>query len=143
MKRSIKVAVRSGSSVVALIGAVFLFAGSAHAQFGAAPGSQGAQANQLPLSGKGAQNGSVVAVQNPVPGTTTSVNTLNPAVQVQGPFGGSTSSTTTTPFSGKLGFRDAINRGDSHTTLDRLVWRRQCVKHKERAAWREAPCSQT
>ncbi len=73
--------------------------------------SQAATASQLPLSGKTAQNGSVNAVQNPVPGTTSSVNTLNPSVSVQGSFAGSADSTGKMPFSGKLGFHDAITRG--------------------------------
>ena len=48
---------------------------------------------------------------NPVPGTTTSVNTLNPTMQVQGPYAGSADSTAAMPFSGKLRFREAIQRG--------------------------------
>ncbi len=45
---------------------------------------QGTQANPIPLSGRIGQNGSVKATQSPVPGTTTSVDTINPTVQVQG-----------------------------------------------------------
>jgi outer membrane protein TolC len=74
----------------------------------AGPG-QPARANQEPLSGRAAQSGSVTAAESPVPGTTTSVNTLNPTVQVQGPFAGS--STGKTPFSGQLSLREAIERG--------------------------------
>src|SRR5919198_1310686 len=51
--------------------------------------SQGSQAAQLPLSGRNQQAGSVTAIQSPVPGTTTSVNTINPSIQVQGPYAGS------------------------------------------------------
>src|SRR5215468_9894754 len=51
--------------------------------------AEGTQANPLPLSGRSGQVGSVTATQLPVPGTTTSVNTINPTVQVQGPYGGS------------------------------------------------------
>jgi outer membrane protein TolC len=76
----------------------------------AAP-AQGSQANQLPLSGRSAQGGGVTATQSPVPGATTSVNTINPAVQVQGPYAGSASSTSRIPFSGRLSFREAIERG--------------------------------
>src|SRR5258708_2259288 len=45
---------------------------------------------QLPLSGRPAQSGSVSAIESPVPGTTTSVNTVNATTQVQGPYSGST-----------------------------------------------------
>ena len=84
----------------------------AHAQFGggAAP-PQGSQASQLPLSGRTGQSGGVTAAQSPIPGTTTSVNTLNPTVQVSGTFSGSTNSTGKMPFSGKLPLREAVARG--------------------------------
>ena len=43
------------------------------------------QAIQLPLSGRTAtQNGSVNSIQTSIPGVTSSVNTLNSSVQVQG-----------------------------------------------------------
>lgn len=58
-----------------------------------------------------AQTGSVTATQLPVPGTTTSVNTLNPTIQIQGPFTGSATSTATMPFTGRLSLRDAVQRG--------------------------------
>jgi outer membrane protein TolC len=58
-----------------------------------------------------AQTGSVTAAQLPVPGTTTSVNTLNPTIQIQGPFAGSASSTDAMPFAGRLSLRDAVQRG--------------------------------
>jgi len=66
---------------------------------------------QLPLSGRGGQNGSVTPAQTPVPGVTTSVNTLNTTVQVQGPYAGSASSISKSPFLGKLSLRDAVERG--------------------------------
>ncbi|HEY4838869.1 MAG TPA: hypothetical protein VIH72_09690, partial [Candidatus Acidoferrales bacterium] len=88
-----------------------VFANGAFAQGPAQTQTQGTQANPLPLSGKIGQNGSVKATQAPVPGTTTSVDTINPTVQVQGPYAGSTSSTAKMPFSGKLSLRDAIARG--------------------------------
>jgi outer membrane protein TolC len=69
-----------------------------------------AQTIQLPLSGRSTQGGSVSATQTAIPGTTNSVNTINPAVQVQGPFGGSASSTTKLPFSGRLSLREAVDR---------------------------------
>lgn len=70
--------------------------------------SLSAQTTQLPLSGRSGQSGSVNTVQTPVPGLTSSVNTLNSSVQVQGPYAGSAPSAK--PFSGKLSFRDAIDR---------------------------------
>jgi outer membrane protein TolC len=82
------------------------------AQIGAPPASsQGSQATTLPLSGRNQQTGSVTAIQSPVPGTTTSVNTINPSVQVQGPYAGSASSTLASPFNGKLSLREAVERG--------------------------------
>ncbi|MFL6449020.1 MAG: TolC family protein [Bryobacteraceae bacterium] len=67
-------------------------------------------ANQLQLSGRGSQTGSVTASQAAIPGVTSSVNTLNSTVQTQGPFAGSASSVSR-PFSGKLSFKDALDRG--------------------------------
>ena len=66
-------------------------------------------AQQIPLSGRSAQGGSVNATQTAVPGTTSSVNTLNTTVQVQGPYQGSALSDK--PFSGTLGLRGAVERG--------------------------------
>src|SRR5229473_7024752 len=81
----------------------------------AAQGS-GAQASAaqpllVPLSGRTTQTGAVVATQTPVPGPTTGINTLNPAVSVQGPFTGSVSGATRRPFSGTLSLQDAVQRG--------------------------------
>ncbi len=56
------------------------------------------------------QAGSVTTTQLPVPGTTTSINTLNPSVTVQGPYGGSASSVGAMPFSGRLSLADALSR---------------------------------
>jgi len=89
------------------LAAIFLFAASAFAQVGGAPG---AMVNQLPLSGRTVQDGSVTATQSPVPGTTTSVNTINPTLQVSGSFAGSVGSAATLPFSGKLSLREAVGR---------------------------------
>jgi len=72
------------------------------------PPPPGTQAAQLPLSGRTTQTGSVATAQTPVPGLTSSVNTLNTSVQVQGPFTGSTPGAR--PFTGKLALRDAVNR---------------------------------
>jgi outer membrane protein TolC len=91
---------------------LFLASVPAIAQIGVpnAP-SQGSLANQLSLSGIGNQSGSVTAVQSPVSGTTTSVNTLNSSVQVLGPYSGSTNGSAAKPFTGTLTFIDAIHRG--------------------------------
>jgi outer membrane protein TolC len=83
----------------------------AFSQITAPVSSQGSQAATLPLSGRNPQGGSVTATQSPVPGTTTSVNTINPSIQVQGPYTGSSSSTVTAPFNGRLSLRDSIERG--------------------------------
>src|SRR6266516_4808483 len=72
---------------------------------------QGSQAAPLPLSGRSPQGGSVTAIQSAVPGTTTSVNTINPSIQVQGPYAGSVNGALRRPFSGKLSLREAIERG--------------------------------
>jgi outer membrane protein TolC len=76
---------------------------------GAASGNS--EATPLPLSGRTDQGGSVKASEAPIAGATTSVNTINPTVQVQGAYAGSVSGTKATPFSGMLTLRDAIDRG--------------------------------
>lgn len=82
------------------------------AQLGPPSGQQqSSTANQLPLSGRTAQSGSVVATESPVPGATTSVNTINPTVTVQGAYAGSVRSAAKRPFSGKLSLQEAIARG--------------------------------
>lgn len=99
------------TSAAALILAV-LSASPAAAQIGSgATQPQASMATQLPLSGRSGQTGTVEATQAPVPGTTTSVNTLNPTVQVAGPYTGSANSTAKLPFSGKLSLREAVQRG--------------------------------
>jgi outer membrane protein TolC len=72
--------------------------------------SQSSQATPLPLSGRNQQGGSVTATETAVPGTTTSVNTINPTVQVLGPYSGSASSVGKLPFSGTLSLREAVDR---------------------------------
>ncbi len=103
---------RFGSCAATFAFALCLFAASAHAQFGAAAAQsqQGTSANPLPLSGRGGPGGGVIATQTAVPGTTTSVNTLNPTVQVSGSFSGSANSTSARPFSGKLSLQEAVDR---------------------------------
>ena len=90
-------------AAILCLGALFISPHSAQ--------SQSAQPTPLPLSGRSGQSGSVTAVESPIAGTTTSVDTINPTVQVQGPFTGSASSTAKLPFSGKLSLREAIARG--------------------------------
>ena len=103
MQRRRRLTARIGASITP-----FLIAASAVAQTGQPAGKQPATSNQLPLSGRTGQNGSVTATESPVPGTTTSVNTINPSVQVQGPYAGSAQSRP--PFSGKLSLREAVER---------------------------------
>src|SRR5580692_12995976 len=95
------------------VAAALLLATPGFAQFGAPAGqSQGTQAAQLPLSGRTAQtNGSVKTSEAPAPSTTATVNTLSPSVQVQGAYAGSTPGVANMPFSGKLGLREAVQRG--------------------------------
>ncbi len=69
----------------------------------------GSLANQVPLSGRPGQGGSVSAGQSPVAGTTNSVNTINPTIQVQGPFSGSVPGGPA--ISDKLSLQDAVKRG--------------------------------
>jgi outer membrane protein TolC len=73
-------------------------------------GSSTSQASPLPLSGRTGQSGSANTISTPVPGLTSSVNTLNTAVQIQGPYQGSVRDGTK-PLTGKLSLRDAISRG--------------------------------
>jgi outer membrane protein TolC len=86
---------------------LLLFLGALARAQGPPPGTEPAQ---LPLSGRGGQGSSVNTVQTPVPGVTSSVNTLNTSVQVQGPYAGSVAGTQK-PFSGKLSLREAVARG--------------------------------
>jgi outer membrane protein TolC len=98
----------------AVLSSLFVLVAMAPGVFGqtgsAVTSSTGTQANQLPLSGRTQQTGSVTATETAVPGTTNSINTINPTVQVQGSFTGSASSLTKIPFSGKLSLREAIER---------------------------------
>jgi outer membrane protein TolC len=83
----------------------------ATAQFPVPQAQQTTQPVQLPLSGRTAQtSGSVSTTETSVPGVTTSVDTLNLNVQVQGQYSGSTLGIAKMPFNGKLGFQEAILR---------------------------------
>jgi outer membrane protein TolC len=97
---------------LALLGAL-LYAAPALGQIAPpAAQTQTTQAVQLPLSGRTAQtNGTVKTSEVPAPSTTATVNTLNPNVQVQGAYAGSTPSVAKMPFNGRLGLREAIQRG--------------------------------
>ncbi len=107
--------VRGDRSATILVFAIIFFSPCAYAQFRPTgrqvSESPGTQANQLPLSGRTGQTGGVTTTQTPTPGTTTSVNTINPAIQAQGPFGGSVSGAARMPFSGRLSLREAVERG--------------------------------
>jgi outer membrane protein TolC len=96
-----------------IVAVTLLFAAPVFAQLGAPSGpSQGTQAIQLPLSGRTAQSGGAVKTSEaPAPSTTATVNTLSPSVNVQGNYAGSTPGTAKMPFNGKLGFKEAIQRG--------------------------------
>ncbi len=113
MKSPIPIRSSVAAPLLALAAVIIFSALPIRAQLGPPPASssQGSQAVQLPLSGRAGQNGSVNTTQTPVPGATTSVNTLNSTVQVQGPYAGSADSTGKIPFSGKLSLREAIDRG--------------------------------
>lgn len=103
---------RFGSAIFSTFLAVIFLGSSALAQNPTAPqSSSGSAATVLPASGRNVQGGSVNATEQPVAGTTTSVNTLNPSVQVSGPYSGSARSTTAQPFSGKLSLAEALQRG--------------------------------
>ncbi|HEV2522695.1 MAG TPA: TolC family protein [Candidatus Acidoferrales bacterium] len=99
--------------LAAILAPALLIAAPAFAQLGPpASQSQTTLATQLPLSGRAAQSGgSVKTSELPAPSATASVNTLNPNVQIQGAYAGSTPGVATQPFSGKLGLREAILRG--------------------------------
>ena len=94
-----------------LAGAVSAFAQAPSGGGASGSPSGSSPALTLPASGRNNQGGSVGAAEQPVAGTTTSVNTLNPSVQISGPYSGSARSTTARPFSGKLSLQEALERG--------------------------------
>jgi len=98
------------------IGALVLLAcapGFPQAPPGAAASSSGGgtSATILPASGRTNQSGSVAITEQPVAGTNTSVNTLNPNIAISGPYSGSARSTAAMPFTGRLSLEDALKRG--------------------------------
>ena len=88
-------------------------AGSAFAQAPSTQPSSGSESSaiSLPASGRNNQGGSVSSAELPVAGTTTSINTLNPTVQISGPYSGSARSTAAIPFTGRLSLAEALQRG--------------------------------
>jgi outer membrane protein TolC len=88
-----------------------VLSGGAFAQTPGAAPKEATQPVAVPLSGRSAQNGSVTATESPAPGATTGVDTLNPTIQVQGSYRGSTSGFARRPFSGKLSLHEALQRG--------------------------------
>ncbi len=89
-------------------------AGVASAQVGAPAGggqNQGSRATQIPLSGRPGQAGSVGVTQIPVPGQTSSINTLNTTIQVGGNYSGSISSGPSTPGILSISLDESIRRG--------------------------------
>jgi outer membrane protein TolC len=122
-------------ALLACIGTIVLPT-QASAQSAAQP--QHTLAAQLPLSGRVGNSGSVTAVEAPIAGTTNSVTTINPSVQIQGPFTGSSSSTAKLPFAGKLSLRDAVERGLNFnlgaTNLNRTVRQAQGQSEIARSA---------
>jgi outer membrane protein TolC len=93
-----------------LLTAVTIATALAASVLGQTPAGTTAQAQQVQLSGRNPQAGSVTATQSAIPGTTTSVNTINPGLSVSGPYGGSVSGAGK-PLSGKLSLKDAVDRG--------------------------------
>ena len=111
MRKPKELLARIGGPAAITLLAVIALATPALAQFGSSGGqTQTTQAAQLPLSGRTGQTGGVAATQLPVSGVTTSVNTLNPTIEVQGPYSGSADSAAKMPFSGKLSLREAVQR---------------------------------
>lgn len=66
---------------------------------------------QVPPSGRSAPGGSVTATQSVLPGATASVDTLNPVIQVQGAFSGSTRSGEPAAPGRPLSLQEALRRG--------------------------------
>ncbi len=82
----------------------------AEGQFGPARGGEQPKAQPLPLSGR-TESGSVAPAQTPVAGGANSVNTINPSIQVQGSYQGSTQSGQVNAQSLMLRLEDAVQRG--------------------------------
>src|SRR5579885_2268685 len=74
-------------------------------------GPPAARAVQLPLSGRASQPGEVQTVQNPLPGTLQSVNTITSTVGVQGSYRGSIVRASVPGPPLRLSLDEAIRRG--------------------------------
>jgi outer membrane protein TolC len=94
--------VSAATTVLALAAAATAFAQGA---------PSGSPPMLVPLSGRTAPGGAVVATQTAAPGATGSVSTLNPSVQVQGAFNGSTRRGNQPPLAGPLSLQEALRRG--------------------------------
>ena len=94
-----------------LLALTWTLAGVVSAQFGGGGGSGGGtQPVQLPLSGRQGNGGAVTTTQTPVPGATSSVNTINSGLQVTGPYSGSRPPADARPLQGGLSLSDAVQR---------------------------------
>jgi len=124
------------SAMLLVVTSVALFGQSAPPAGPAQP----ARATQEPLSGRTAQSGSVTAAESPVPGTTTSVNTLNPTIQVQGPFAGAPQARRRFPANSPCA---TPSSAVCDITSELRVSRRPSGKPTVKAEWREASCFRT
>src|SRR5262245_6620797 len=112
MRRLPEPAIEIHRRTTVLVLAMFVFALPALAQIPSeSVQAERTRANQLPLSGRAGQVGSVEAIESPIPGTTNSVNTINPSIQVQGNYAGSARGTPDSIVTGKLSLREAVQRG--------------------------------
>lgn len=85
----IKIAPTLSIAAIALVACLATISLPTQASAQSAAQPQHTLAAQLPLSGRAGNSGSVTAIEAPIAGTTNSVTTINPSVQIQGPFTGS------------------------------------------------------
>lgn len=109
--RGLKKQAMDATAFSAFISAIMIVGTATFAQITPAGQSQGTSPIQLPLSGRTTQSGTVTATQSANPGGASNVNTLSPAIQVQGVYSGSTSGLAARPFSGTLSLQEAVQRG--------------------------------
>lgn len=97
----------------------------------------GTRVNQVPLSGRAGQAGSVTTVQTTAPGGTQSVNILNSTVQVQGAYQGSVPSAPAPGASIALSLDEAVRRGMQYNLgplgLQHVMRQFQGIEKTERA----------
>jgi len=96
-------------ALIGLAAAILMLAAIAQAQMPAASQGASTHATQLPLSGRGAAT--TVVQQSAAPSPGSSVNTLNPQVQVQGAYGGSVPGKDSPQGTILLTIEDAVRRG--------------------------------